>query len=310
MATRFKSVIAFLAAVTVVITPACAGDPPVPTPNIEATVEVRVAQERAIDATVEARVAQERVAQERAIDATVEVRVAQERVARERAIDAAMEASLNELAASQPTQTPVAIVKEVVPTDTPTPKNTSAPENTPIPVAAPTATSLPLPTPRSTPLPTAIPGPKPTPIPTATPTPVPTPTPTVVPTAVPTPTPIPLATPRRLIGQPYIAEDGLEVALNSVDKAVYGNVTTVTISYTLKNVTEDLKDEDGFRLYTASGGAYSQYGGFGNILPTKSITRSYTFNVQSPDIPSVIGYPGFLSFGMTWGQGDLIWDID
>ena len=45
-----------------------------PTPNIEATVEVRVAHERAVDATVEVRVAQERVAQETTIDAAVEAR--------------------------------------------------------------------------------------------------------------------------------------------------------------------------------------------------------------------------------------------
>ena len=79
-----------------------------PTPNIEATVEVRVAHERAIDATVEVRVAQERVAQERAIDAAVVVR-------------------LNELVASQPTQTPVAVAREVVPTDTPIPTDNPVP---------------------------------------------------------------------------------------------------------------------------------------------------------------------------------------
>ena len=79
-----------------------------PTPNIEATVEVRVAHERAVDATVEVRVAQERVAQERAIDAAVVVR-------------------LNELVGSQPTQTPVAVVREVVPTDTPIPTDNPVP---------------------------------------------------------------------------------------------------------------------------------------------------------------------------------------
>ena len=82
MATRFKSVIAFLAAVMVVATAACAGDPPVPTPNIEATVDARVAQERAVDATVEARVAQERATETSAptpnIEATVDARVEQE----------------------------------------------------------------------------------------------------------------------------------------------------------------------------------------------------------------------------------------
>jgi len=43
MATRFKSVIAFLAAVAVVTTAACAGDPPAPTPNIDATIEAGIA---------------------------------------------------------------------------------------------------------------------------------------------------------------------------------------------------------------------------------------------------------------------------
>ena len=51
MVTRFKSVIAFLAAVAVGTTVACASDPPEPTPNIEATVEARVEQERATNCT-------------------------------------------------------------------------------------------------------------------------------------------------------------------------------------------------------------------------------------------------------------------
>ena len=59
MATRFKSVIAVLAAVVVVATVACAGDPPESTPNIEATIEagiaatmVGVAIEKAVRATI------------------------------------------------------------------------------------------------------------------------------------------------------------------------------------------------------------------------------------------------------------------
>ena len=57
---------------------ACSTAAPAPaesTPNIDATVEARVAQERAVDATVEARVAQERA------DATVEARVKEEQAA-------------------------------------------------------------------------------------------------------------------------------------------------------------------------------------------------------------------------------------
>ena len=59
MATRFKSVIAFLAAVVVVATAACAGEPPAS--NIEATIDagiaatmVGVAIEKAVKATMAA----------------------------------------------------------------------------------------------------------------------------------------------------------------------------------------------------------------------------------------------------------------
>ena len=51
MATRFKSVIASLAAAMVVATAACAGEPLAPTPNIEATVDARVEQELATNCT-------------------------------------------------------------------------------------------------------------------------------------------------------------------------------------------------------------------------------------------------------------------
>ena len=125
MATRFKSVIVFLAAVTVVTTSACAGDFPEPTPNIEATVDARVKQERAVDATVEAR-----VAQERAVDATAEAK-------------AKVEASLQAPTIDTPTPAPTA-TPTPVPTDTPIP-----PTDTPIP---PTATPIPATaTPRPTP---------------------------------------------------------------------------------------------------------------------------------------------------------------
>ena len=55
MAPRFKSVITFLAAVMVVATAACAGEAPVPTPNIDATIEanrVGVEIEKGVKATM------------------------------------------------------------------------------------------------------------------------------------------------------------------------------------------------------------------------------------------------------------------
>jgi len=52
MATRFKSLIALLAAVVVVATAACAGEQATHTPKIDATVVAKLAQERAVAATV------------------------------------------------------------------------------------------------------------------------------------------------------------------------------------------------------------------------------------------------------------------
>ena len=66
MTARLKSVIALLVAVTVVATAACAGAPPVPTPNIDATIEagiaatmVGVAIEKGVKATMAPSIAME-----------------------------------------------------------------------------------------------------------------------------------------------------------------------------------------------------------------------------------------------------------
>ncbi len=77
--------------------------------------------------------------------------------------------------------TPIPVVEEVTPTDTPATTNTPEPTSILVP----------------TPIPTAVP--TPTQYPTATPTIVPTatPTPTIVPTA--TPTPVPTATRQALV---------------------------------------------------------------------------------------------------------------
>jgi len=81
-----------------------------PTPNIDATVEARVAQERVVDATVEARLAQERT------------------------IDARVEARAKELVAAQVTN---------IPTSTPIPPATPLPAPTATQMPVPTATPSP-----------------------------------------------------------------------------------------------------------------------------------------------------------------------
>jgi S1-C subfamily serine protease len=113
--------------------------------DIEATVEARLAEERAAEATFEAKV-------RNMVEATLE-------------------------AAPTPTSTPTA-------TPVPTPTSTPTPVPTPTPTPTPDPTPTPTPTPEPTATPTPVPTSTPTPVPTptSTPTPVPTPTPTPAPT--------------------------------------------------------------------------------------------------------------------------------
>jgi hypothetical protein len=87
------------------------------------------------------------------------------------------------------------------------------------------------------------------------------------------------------------AKNGLSVKLTKVKKNTIGNVTTVEIAYTLRNDTPNLIMEDYWKLYYKGEGGEPQYGSHGNRLPGETRSRSYTFQVQSPDIPSVLGYP-------------------
>ena len=136
------------------------------------------------------------------IEATVEARIAEERAdeaAKAAEIEAGVKATMVGL--SPPTFTPVTL-----PTETPTPPFTPTPLPTETPTQTPTNTSTATPLPTATPQPTYTPLPTytptmstPTDTPTSTPTPIPTHTPTNTSTPIPTPTstntPIPTATP-------------------------------------------------------------------------------------------------------------------
>ena len=124
MEIKLPVVLAVLVGTLLLACSTAAPAPVEPTPNIDATVEARVAQERAVDATVEARLKEER--------------------------------------ASQPISIPSpANTQSAKPTYTPNPTYTPEPAPTARPTIVPTATSVPTPTPR--PLPTATPVPTPIP---------------------------------------------------------------------------------------------------------------------------------------------------
>ena len=137
---------------------ACGDEPSddLPTPDIEATVEARVAEEQA------------------------------EEAAKAAEIEAGVAATMVALITPTYTSTPI-------PTHTPTFTPTPLPTETASPIPINTSTATPLPT--STHQPTLTPTVTPTHTPTNTPTPVATPTPTATHTPIPTNTPTPTATP-------------------------------------------------------------------------------------------------------------------
>ena len=114
-----------LASVMVVAIAACAGAPPEPTPNIEATVEARVKQERAVDATVVAKLKQEIAAQ-----ATLKPQIIVKEVPVE-VIKEVIEEVLAEM------------IKEVPAVATPVPTPTPTPVPTPPPTSSADAITVP-----------------------------------------------------------------------------------------------------------------------------------------------------------------------
>ena len=163
MAARFKSEIVLLAAVVVVTTSACASEAPVPTPNLDATVETRVKRTATVEPTSFTPAATPN-------------------------LDAIIAAKVQADIKAQPTRTPY-LTYTPVPTYTPPliPTNTPVPTDTPVPVPTPTPTLAPTATPR----PTYTPRPTRTPRPSPTPSPTPTPTAISTPAQIPTPTPVP-----------------------------------------------------------------------------------------------------------------------
>ena len=121
---KLTVVLAVLIGILVLACSTAAPAPAEPTPNIDATVEAKLAQERAVDATVEARLAEERASQPTSIPS--------------------------------PTNTQAPIT-----TYTPHPTYTPYPTPTNTPTLVPTATSVPTPkpTPTLSPLPAATPEP-------------------------------------------------------------------------------------------------------------------------------------------------------
>ena len=79
----------------------------------------------------------------------------------------------------------------------------------------------------------------------------------------------------------------------------------MVISYTLKNTTQDIKEESGWKVFPQNGeGTY--FGIQGELLPGREITRSFTFSIVAPNALLVFAYPSKIT-DSSWDEDDLTW---
>ena len=86
------------------------------------------------------------------------------------------------------------------------------------------------------------------------------------------------------VGMAYVSKWGFECTVKSISVNTVESKMTCSISYTIKNITTDIKlSECTFYCTTQSGGGASQYGFFGYVYPNESVSRSYTFDTITSD---------------------------
>lgn len=125
-----------------------------------------------------------------------------------------------------------------------------------------------------------------------------------------TPAPIPNEIKYSEINKPYVAKDGLTVTVTNLSKIEDVGSIKYTISYTLKNDTQDKKiDEGTFKIHFADDSSINQYGFFGSLFPSQSLNRTYTFEELKIKKGIVIEYgAGF--FDNKLQSDTLRWKID
>ena len=102
-----------------------------------------------------------------------------------------------------------------------------------------------------------------------------------------------------------MASDGIEVTLESLSLTKVAILTTVSINYTLKNLTQDTQAESGWKLFFEE--EEGTFFGFpSQLLPGQSINRTFDFNVAVPNGLFVFAYPADIA-DTTWDDDDLIW---
>jgi hypothetical protein len=117
----------------------------------------------------------------------------------------------------------------------------------------------------------------------------------------------PVAT-QRYLGTNYLADNGLQVRIDSVVVSDQGSqYKNYTVTYTQTNNTSLAVDEAILKLYFANDAPLPQYGFFDRVYPGIPVTRTYTFTQLATSVPSVLEYAKNNFFSKEPIVGSLQW---
>jgi hypothetical protein len=116
---------------------------------------------------------------------------------------------------------------------------------------------------------------------------------------------------QNLVGTFYQGDDGLHVRLNSLTVAETVSTYRYDISYTLENRTVDRAiDEGAFKAYFRnSSGGTPQYGFFGRLFPSNTLTRTYRWEELKTAPFGIIAYHSSQFFTQTPPSGSVLWPV-
>lgn len=111
--------------------------------------------------------------------------------------------------------------------------------------------------------------------------------------------------------KPYTSkENDMTVVVTSINVVDKGQFYEYSITYDQKNNTSDKAiDEATFKIYYENGESEAQYGFFGKLMPTESITRTYVFKATKSQIAYCLEYGTKTFFSTKPAADSLKWEV-
>ena len=113
----------------------------------------------------------------------------------------------------------------------------------------------------------------------------------------------------KLLGEPYSDPNGVEVVLTGLKTDSNPSQTIIDIAYSLRNQTTGIQPIFPWTVYLMGGASVPKYlwpNCF--IHPGQKLNHTWRFVIDGGKIPIRLGYPGRLD-GRTWERNDLLWEI-